>query len=155
MFFCSSVLKILCIPWVLCETTKVCVCLQCLREGGRRHGMTSLSLLCVPLSFRQKNIFPHADDAEIAETLALIFLFHTECTEHTEFYSPCSLPIPHGARRSYSPFCVFRAFCVRHKNSACVCGVCVPKICSFVKIIWQKRRGALRSSLHYLLCVPI
>ena len=65
----------------------------------------------------------HADHADFRR----LFLSHTEYTELTEFYSLRSLPPPHGARRNDSPFCVFRAFCVRHKKSAYFCAVCVKK----------------------------
>ena len=64
--------------------------------------MTSLRLLCVPLSFRQKNIrtyflasrrffISHADDAEIAETLALIFLVSHGIHRTHRIYSLSSL----------------------------------------------------------------
>ena len=68
-----------------------------------------------------KNIFlPHADFLHLTQTTQKsqkqsrsFFLSHTEITEHTDFYSLCSFPPPHGARRSDSPFCAFRDFRVK------------------------------------------
>ena len=145
------------------QQKSACVCGVCVR--GRRHGMTSLRLLCVPLSFRQKNIrtyfLAHADFCSRRNrrnrrnSLAHFSCLTRNAQNSQTFTRSARFPPPHGVRRSDSPFCVFREFCVKQQNSACVCSVCVPKICSSVKIIRQKRRGALRSSLYYLLCVPI